>query len=38
LLPHAFTVNGKDGGHVDRLWASDHVGGLAMEADVDLSD
>jgi 3-methylfumaryl-CoA hydratase len=38
FLPHAFTVNGKADGRTARLWASDHEGGLAMEADVDLSD
>ncbi|MFL5806804.1 MAG: MaoC family dehydratase N-terminal domain-containing protein [Roseiflexaceae bacterium] len=38
FLPHAFTVNGKADGRSARLWASDHTGGLAMEADVDLFD
>jgi 3-methylfumaryl-CoA hydratase len=38
FLPHAFTVNGKADGRAARLWASNHEGGLAMEADVDISD
>lgn len=36
FLPHAFTVNGKADGHSARLWASNHEGGLAMEADIAL--
>ena len=35
FLPHAFTVNGKAEGQSARLWASNHMGGLAMEAAVD---
>jgi 3-methylfumaryl-CoA hydratase len=32
FLPHPFTVNGKADGTGARLWASNHVGELAMEA------
>jgi 3-methylfumaryl-CoA hydratase len=34
FLPHTFAVNGKTEGQSSRLWASDHMGGLAMEAEV----
>lgn len=34
FLPHSFTVNGKNEGENTRLWASNHEGGLAMEAEV----
>jgi 3-methylfumaryl-CoA hydratase len=34
FLPHAFTVNGKAGRHSAQLWASNHLGGLAMEAEA----
>lgn len=32
FLPHAFTVNGRLDGDTTHLWASNHEGGLAMEA------
>lgn len=32
FLPHPFSVNGKAAGATTRLWATDHQGGLAMEA------
>lgn len=34
FLPHAFSVNGKAEGNSAKLWASNHQGGLAMEAQV----
>ena len=34
FLPHAFTLNGKTDDHSARLWASNHEGGLAMEANA----
>lgn len=34
FLPYAFTVHGKAGREGTRLWASNHEGGLAMEAEV----
>jgi 3-methylfumaryl-CoA hydratase len=33
FLPHPFTVNGRSDGPSTRLWASNHEGGLAMEAE-----
>ena len=35
FLPHTFTVNGKADGQRTRLWASNHEGGLALEAELD---
>jgi 3-methylfumaryl-CoA hydratase len=37
FLPQAFTVNGKPNGRSAELWASDHEGGLAMEAEMTLA-
>jgi 3-methylfumaryl-CoA hydratase len=34
FLPHTFSVSGKAEGQSARLWASNHAGGLAMEAEV----
>lgn len=34
FLPHSFTVNGKNDGESTQLWASNHEGGLAMEAEA----
>jgi 3-methylfumaryl-CoA hydratase len=34
FLPHPFTVNGKADGRSTTLWASNHAGGLAMEAEI----
>lgn len=34
FLPHAFTVNGSTDSTGTRLWATNHEGGLAMEAEV----
>ncbi len=34
FLPHAFTVSGKTDGRGAKLWASNHEGGLAMEAEA----
>jgi 3-methylfumaryl-CoA hydratase len=35
FLPHAFTVNGKSEAQRAKLWASNHMGELAMEAEID---
>jgi 3-methylfumaryl-CoA hydratase len=35
FLPHVFTVNGRPDGARTRLWAADHEGGLAMDAEVE---
>ena len=35
FLPHAFTVNGKSTERGARLWASNHLGELAMEAEAN---
>jgi 3-methylfumaryl-CoA hydratase len=37
MLPHEFTVNGKAEGRSVTLWAANHLGGLAMEADGELA-
>jgi 3-methylfumaryl-CoA hydratase len=34
FLPHPFTVNGKNSTEGAQLWASNHQGGVAMEAEV----
>ncbi len=34
FLPEAFTVNGKSEGQSARLWAADHAGNLAVEAEI----
>lgn len=34
FLPHPFTVNGTSTGDAAKLWATNHTGGLAMEAEV----
>jgi 3-methylfumaryl-CoA hydratase len=34
FLPHAFSVNARSDGDSTRLWASDHEGRLAMEAEA----
>jgi 3-methylfumaryl-CoA hydratase len=34
FLPHGFTVNGRADGDTTSLWAADHRGGLAMEAEA----
>ena len=34
FLPHTFTVNCKVKGQFARLWANDHAGSLAMEAEI----
>ena len=34
FLPQPFHVNGKRGEHSTALWASNHEGGLAMDAEV----
>ncbi|MFN8441295.1 MAG: MaoC family dehydratase N-terminal domain-containing protein [Caldilineaceae bacterium] len=34
FLPHSFMVNGKSAGENTQLWASNHEGGLAMEAEA----
>lgn len=34
FLPHPFTVHGKEQAEGAHLWATNHQGGLAMEADV----
>jgi 3-methylfumaryl-CoA hydratase len=34
FLPHAFTVNGQSDGGAARLWAANHQGRLAMEAEI----
>ena len=35
FLPHPFTTNGVADGARTRLWAADHDGGLAMEAEAE---
>lgn len=35
FLPYPFTVNGKAEGQSARLWASNHVGALVMEATIN---
>jgi 3-methylfumaryl-CoA hydratase len=37
FLPNPFTVSGKTTGNSARLWASSHLGGLAMEAEAEAS-